>query len=301
MKKQSEDHDDLMIQIYLLIEPLFGQTELPLYMERFSNNKNPYFTDAELFTCAIFTEVIGCKNKKQGYRFIRNHYASWFPKLPQYEVYNRRLNKYHEALAYIFLILRNRYGISPDSVGMVDTAPITVCQAHHAFHSRTAQPFVSKGYCPAKKKYYIGAKLQIIAQKQTKGLPIPIDYHLETASKHDLEIAKHTLPYVDIENMDMYGDKAYIDKDFQLDLFENNSINLITPIKKQKYQTELTLFQKAFNTIHSSIRQTIDTLFGWINERTGIENASKVRSVEGLFYHINIKMVAAMIMLLFLL
>jgi hypothetical protein len=299
MKYQSQNHDDSLIQIYLLIEPLFGQTELPLYTERFSNNKSPHFTDAELFTCAIFTEVIGCKNKKQGYLFIRNHYSSWFPNLPHYEVYNRKLNKYHEALAYIFLVLRNRYGIYPGSGGMVDTAPITVCQAHHAFHSRAAQPFVSKGYCPAKKKYYVGAKLQLIAQKKTIGLPLPVSYHLETASKHDLEIAKQTLPYVDVEKIDLYGDKAYIDRDFQLDLFENNSINLITPIKKRKGQPHLTLFQRAYNTIHSSIRQTIDTLFGWINEKTGIQNASKVRSVEGLFYHVNVKMVAALIMLLF--
>jgi hypothetical protein len=298
MKLQSLDHDDLLIWLYLLIDPLFKQTELPLFTERLSNNKNPRFTDVELFTCALFTEIIGCKNKKQGFRFIRNHYVTWFPKLPQYEVYNRKLNKFHEALTYIFMVVRNKYGIYQGSLGMIDTAPITVCQAHHTFRSRTAQPYVSKGYCSAKKRYYIGAKLQIIAQKRLKGLPMPFCYNLETAAKHDLEIAKETLPYSDVESIDLYGDKAYIDHDFQLDLFENNSINLITPVKKPRGQSKLTLFQQAANTIHSSIRQTIDTLFGWINELTGIENASKVRSVDGLFYHVNVKMTAAMIILL---
>jgi len=101
-----------------------------------------------------------------------------------------------------------------------------------------------------------------------------------------------------LENIDLYADKAYIDKNFQLDLFDNIRVKLMTPKKKTKGQRHFTLFQQAFNTIHSSIRQPIETLFGWINDQTNIENASKVRSVEGLLYHINVKMVAALMMLI---
>jgi hypothetical protein len=36
MKLQSLDHDDLLIWLYLLIDPLFKQTELPLFTERLS-------------------------------------------------------------------------------------------------------------------------------------------------------------------------------------------------------------------------------------------------------------------------
>jgi len=276
------DRDSLLIWLYVEISNLFSQTELPLYTARFSNNFVPLFTDAELLTCAVFAQVVGFRNKKDGYIYIRDHYAQWFPTLPCYEVYNRKLNKFSEAIRYIYKSIARKYGLANGLYAMIDTEPIEVCQPQHSQHSKAAQPFVSKGYCAAKKKYYIGAKLQVMAMARINKLPFPFEFALASASMHDLEIAKDTLPSSEYENIDLYADLAYKDQQFQLDLFEEKAINLITPIKKEKGQAELFLFQRANNSIHSSKRQTIDTLFAWINDRTGIQNASKVRSADGL-------------------
>lgn len=165
-------------------------------------------------------------------------------------------------------------------------------------NAKAAQPFVSKGYCATKKKYYVGAKLQIVAQARAHKLPLPVEFALASASIHDLNIAKETLPETDLQNIELYGDKAYKDQTFQLELFENKRINVITPIKKRKGQKNLTLFQLATNSIHSSIRQPIEALFGWIQKKTNIQNASKVRSQNGLFYHVSIKMLAALLCLI---
>ena len=293
-----DDRDSLLIWLYLEISNLFGQSELPLYTARFSNNSVPVFTDAELFTCAVFAQVVGCRNKKDGYRYIRSHYAQWFPELPCYEVYNRKLNRFTEAMKYIYQSIARKYGQANGHYAMIDTEPIEVCQSQHSRHSKAAQPFVSKGYCAAKKKYYIGAKLQIVAMARRNKLPFPFEFALASASIHDLEIAKETLPISEYRNTNLYGDLAYKDQQFQLDLFEEKAINLITPIKKEKGQSRLTLFQAANNSIHSSRRQTIDTLFGWIDDKTGIQDASKVRSVDGLFCHVCLKMLAALILLI---
>jgi len=298
MKVKIDGHDFLLIWLYVEISELFSQNELALYTMRFSPNYIPFFTDAELFTCGIFAELVIGKDKKSGYNYIKKHYHDWFPALPSYEVYIRKLNKYHEALVYIYKALRKKYGEANQEIAMIDTAPIEVCQAQHSQSAKAAQPFVSKGYCAAKKKYYIGAKLQIIAQGRTKKLPLPVEFALASASNHDLEIAKETIPNSELENIDLYGDKAYKDQTFQLELFESKSINVITPIKKKKGQKQLTLFQNASNSIHSSIRQPIDTLFGWIQKKTNIQNASKVRSQNGLFYHVCVKMTAALIFMI---
>ena len=298
MKRKFDDIDSLLIWLYLFIDRQYNQTELPLYSLRLSNNCIPLFTDSELFTCAIFTELMKCRTKKDGYLYLRRHYLTWFPNLPKYEVYIRKLNKYHEAISYIFKLLRNTFAVLSDQkIAQIDTAPVSVSQAQHSSRARAAKPFVSKGYCPSKRMYYVGVKLQVISQNRVSQLPYPIDYHIETAEMHDLDIAKLTLPYSELSDIDLYGDKGYIDKDFQLDLFDEKHINLITPNKKVKGQPPLTLFQNAYNAIHSSIRQPIDTLLGWIDDQTNIENASKVRSVDGLFYHINIKMVVALLLL----
>jgi hypothetical protein len=113
---------------------------------------------------------------------------------------------------------------------MIDTEPIEVCQPQHSRCAKAGQPFVSKGYCAAKNKYYVGAKLQLAVSARPNKLPFPFEFALATASLHDLEIAKATLPFSEYHDVDFYSDLAYQDAAFQLDLFEENGINIITPI-----------------------------------------------------------------------
>lgn len=297
MEIKFENIDHLFIWLFIFIDDLCQQTELQFITVRLSNNHYTHFSDSELFTCAIFAELLGCKTKKDGYKYIKRHYLAWFPNLPVYEVYNRKLNKHVDAIAYIFKMINRTFNLSNERVAQIDTAPITVCQAQHSNKARAAKPLVSKGYCAAKKKYYVGVKLQVVAQNRKHKLPIPINFHIETAATHDLEIAKSTVPLMQIHNFSLFGDKAYKDESFQLDLFENNRIQLITPIKKLKGQKQLSYFQNLFNNSHSSKRQPIENLFGWINDKTNIEKADKIRSVNGLLCHISLKMVAALILL----
>jgi hypothetical protein len=47
------------------------------------------------------------------------------------------------------------------------------------------------------------------------------------------------------------------------------------------------------------MRQPIESLFNWINEKTGIQQASKVRSYRGLLVHAFGRLAAAMLLLAF--
>jgi hypothetical protein len=298
MNLHFQDRDSLLIWLFLEISEYFKQTELPLYTERFSNNFVPFFTDAELLTCGIFAEIVKCRTRKDGHDYLQTHYGEWFPALPCYEVYNRKLNKFSEAVGCIYRNIARKYGRTDGLYAMIDTEPIEVCQSQHSRHAKAGQPFVSKGYCAAKNKYYVGAKLQLAASARPNRLPFPFEFALATAAMHDLEIARATLPFSEYHDVDFYSDLAYQDGTFQLDLFEENGINIITPIKKKKGQTHLSLFQNAANSLHSSKRQPVDALFGWINRQTNIQNASRIRSVAGLFSHVCLKMAAALILMI---
>ena len=59
-----------------------------------------------------------------------------------------------------------------------------------------------------------------------------------------------------------------------------------TPIKKQKGQTRLDSADKLYSTAVSRIRQPIEALFAWIEQKSGIESAGKVRSYAGLLVHV---------------
>jgi len=60
---------------------------------------------------------------------------------------------------------------------------------------------------------------------------------------------------------------------------------VLTPVKKEKGQCYLEPSDQWLSTAVSRVRQPTEALFGWLEEKTGIECASKVRSYIGLMVH----------------
>lgn len=72
---------------------------------------------------------------------------------------------------------------------------------------------------------------------------------------------------------------------------------MLTPIKGIKGKSEALkqrgfAYEKLYSKAVSAIRQPIESFFNWTNEKTQIQNASKVRSFQGLVAHIFGKLVA---------
>jgi len=65
MKQKFDSIDNLLVWLFLFIDKQYNHTELPLYSLRISNNNVAFFTDVELYTCAIFTELLKMPNKKK--------------------------------------------------------------------------------------------------------------------------------------------------------------------------------------------------------------------------------------------
>ena len=134
-----------------------------------------------------------------------------------------------------------------------------------------------------------------MAVRQVGKLPLPDDVGLTNASEADMNVLK-TLAE-DLRDTPIYADKAYIDAALsQLLLQQNTPLN--TPVKKKKGQQELSWFEYAFSTLVSQRRQPIESLFSWMQEKTDIQMASKVRSSQGLIVHVFGKVAAAMLFLL---
>jgi hypothetical protein len=93
----------------------------------------------------------------------------------------------------------------------------------------------------------------------------------------------------------VYADKAYISETLEL-LLAGQDSHLSTPVKKKKGE-QIGMAEEIMSTAVSRIRQPIESLFNWIEEKTGIQTASKVRSTQGLLVHVFGKLAAAMLML----
>ncbi|NJO14776.1 MAG: transposase [Thioploca sp.] len=60
----------------------------------------------------------------------------------------------------------------------------------------------------------------------------------------------------------------------------------MNPSKKNQGQDHLDAADPLFSTAISRIRQPIESLFAWIEQKTGIALASQVRSYAGLMVHV---------------
>ena len=111
------------------------------------------------------------------------------------------------------------------------------------------------------------------------------------AADHDGKVFDQVRP--EMQGETIFGDKAYKRPD-ETAAAKEYDVSVLTPIKKQKGQEYLDAADQLLSRAVSSVRQPIESFFGWLEEKTGIEIASKVRSYEGLMVHVFGKIAAAL-------
>jgi hypothetical protein len=287
-----------LVRIYLFICRHY-QGRLAAIAQRQSNNNDPDFTDKEVLTIYLFGLFKKRTTVSEIYEYMDDHFSDWFPDLPSYQSYNRRLNR----LNAVFPPLVERALEHIDSeetrevmLRIADSMPIMMAKGQRASQATVASEQIADvGYCSSKGAFYHGVKLHVIAEKRSGQLPIPNWVGLTPGSKNDLQAARLVLPA--IEGGVLCGDKAYCDRPLKERLAEDQNLDLVTPIKKKKGQKTLSAADTLYSEAVSCLRQPIESLFSWIDEKTRIQRASKVRSYRGLLVHVFGRLTAAMLIL----
>ncbi len=284
-----------LIELYCLICQIYDSQSY-LKLQRASNFK-PRFSDQELITIYLFGHLNGLYQKKAVYRFIKNYWAAWFPDLPSYQAFNRRLNllesAFHTIGASLLDTLANAQAAEIDH--LIDSLPVMLASGSFARRARVARDVANTGYCAAKRLHFHGVRLHFIARRRAGQLPLPKSVWLREASVHDLTSLKER--QISLPDSTLFGDKAFCDKALELDLRQQNTL-LLVPKKKPKGK-ELHSFDKEQNRLISKIRQPIESLFNWLIAKTQIQKASLVRSTNGLFVHCFGKLTFALLSLVF--
>lgn len=280
---------DALVAIYLYICDIYD-SKLKFHCERFSNNKNPIFTDQEIMTIYIFAMAYEQKFKvKHIHGFAKDYLLDWFPNLPGYVGFNKRLNRLSSTLSTLTSTVIKKLssqGANP-SVGLLDSMPIITCSGKRL--AKVAREIADKSYCSTKGIWYYGLKLHLLGCQRPGRIPLPEAIVLTEASENDLNAFKQN--WGDLRDRTFFGDKIYSDKPYFKELSDTNKSLMMTPVKAVKGQAEcLRRFDKAaddlFSTAVSRIRQPIESLFNWLEVHTGIQRASGVRSTNGLLVHV---------------
>jgi hypothetical protein len=266
--------------------------------QRLSNNANPDgITDQELVTIYCFAHLHGHFEKKAMHQFIQDYWAECFPKLPAYQTFVARLNRLEPTFQSLGAELQARLLGShvPEIDRVLDSLPVMLARGGHAFTATVARETADVGYCASKKQYFHGVRLHVLGQRRSGQLPCPQQIWLREASCHDLRGLKEEA--LALPTTTLFGDSAYADSALQEQLAAQGT-SLRTPKKKPKGK-ELSPAEKYYNRCVSRLRQPIESLFNWFNDRTGLQDAGTVRSDDALKVHCFGKLTVAFMLLVF--
>lgn len=288
-----------LISIYYHVCDKYNEV-LCQHVQRFSTNQlQGQISDEEIMTIYLFCTAYEQKQTvKSMYEHICNYWLSWFPDLPSYQAFNDRINRISAAFPHLVVALCEELRLGADTLPVLlgDSMPIVTCAGSRK--GKVARQLTDKGYCASKKMHYYGVKLHIMGLRRQSSLPLPKVALATPASMHDLTALK---PLLETLRVPAILDKAYCDGPLS-EKMEANGAALITPVKAQKGKPEVirildSPYENLFNTAVSKIRQPIEALFSWLEEKTGIQSASKVRSEKGLIVHIFGKLAACLLLL----
>ena len=284
-----------LIALYLHVCRVYD-TRPDLKYQRLSNFR-PRFTDEELLTVYLFGHMQGFHQQRRIYDYARHHWRAWFPCLPSYQAFNRRLNQLAPAFERLITaaLARPVTALAGQADRLIDSLPISLAKWPRCAAARVAPGVADQGYCSTKRSYYYGVKLHTIALRRTKKLPLPALLHVSRASQHDLSALRQLWP--ELGRGYLFGDNAYADEVTKKELAERGT-HLLTPYKRRRNEPE-TAVPALWSRFASSVRQPLESLFGWLIQRTGIQNASQVRSTKGLFVHVYGKLAVACLLLTF--
>ncbi len=182
---------------------------------------------------------------------------------------------------------------APTADRVIDNVLVVLARAARATGARVARDVADQSFCASKTLWYHGVKIHLQAVRCVGHLPLPERLLVTEASCHDLT----ALRQMDIKmgNCVLFADKASADTTIRAK-FGRPGTTLVTLNKKEKNQP-LAHTDSLWSRFVSSMRQPIESLFNWIIEQTGIQNASQVRSTSGLLVHCYGKLAVACVLL----
>ena len=274
----------------------YYDTTVQVEVQRLTNNSRPQFSDQELITVYLWGTLQGLRDVKTIHTYTSMHLRDWFPSLPSYQAFDRRFGDMCMAFARLAeCFVDNRKGDGYDMSSLiVDSLPIWLARLSRADHAKVAREICAKSYNASRDEWYYGIKLHAIVQNRYETLPALRVAFLSAANDHDLPVAKDMLELFGIWDGTLFADKAYVDANWAAMLLSTKHMRLATPHRRTRGEVDFFPGRNAADTFVSSIRQKVESFFNWLNDKTGIQCASKVRSLKGLLSRTFGKLAAAL-------
>ena len=225
----------------------------------FSQITKPRLSDKEVVALVLVAEYLGIDSEYELFRKMPETLSSMIER----SVYNRRKRKLFPFIERI----RDKMSqliISNEEYHIIDSMPLEICKMSRKNRLKICkEEFMTspnEGFCASQQTRYYGYKLHAVCTLQG----VFRSFDLSKASVHDIHYLNDVKSL--FENVTILGDKGYLSKQVQIDLFNYQNIRLEVPMRKNQkdYKVQPYLLRKS--------RKRIETLFSQLCDQFKIRN-----------------------------
>ena len=230
--------------------------------------RTPKLSDKQLIALTFAAESLGLDSERHLFRQL----PSILDGLIDRSVFNRRRRQLATHIERFRQRLLSDLAPAEDTY-FVDSMPLEVCKLGRAKRLRICQETEETrpdfGYCAAHKVYYFGYKLHAVCTPQG----VIKTFDLSKASTHDIHYLNDLKTQLD--HCVLVGDKGYLSRQYQDDLFDTAAIRLETPMRHNQHD------YKPLNPLLRKTRKRIETLFSQLCDQFMIRR-NYAKSFQGL-------------------
>jgi hypothetical protein len=229
--------------------------------------RKPKLKDKEVVSLVLVAEYLGIDSEYELFRKLPSSLSS----LIERSVYNRRKRKLFPFIERIREKISHTI-ISDEEYHIIDSMPLEICKLSRKNRLKICKENFdtspNEGFCASQQSRYYGYKLHAVCTIQG----VFRSFDLSKASVHDI----HYLNDVknNFEDVVILGDKGYLSKSIQMDLFNYQNIRLEVPLRKNQieYKPQTYILRKS--------RKRIETLFSQLCDQFKIRN-NYAKTFEG--------------------
>lgn len=229
--------------------------------------RKPKMKDIELVSLVLTAEYLGIDSEYELFRRLPTSLSMMIER----SVYNKRKRK-----LFLFIeSIRNKMSkaiISEEEYHIVDSMPLEICKMSRKnilkICKENFDTSPNEGFCASQQMRYFGYKLHAVCTLQG----VFRSFDLSKASVHDIHYLNNIKN--EFQDITIIGDKGYLSKQIQLDLFNYQNIKLEVPMRKNQkdYKSQPYLLRKS--------RKRIETLFSQLCDQFKIRN-NYAKTFEG--------------------
>lgn len=260
-------------------------TDLTNNKDNFRNyRKDPKASDLIIISLKLASEAMGINSENNLYHRLEADYSRLRNMLPDRSNFNRRCRSLTAFIDVCAEKMVEAISLSSNEY-IIDSSPLPICRNARIPRIKIMRDdpemFPARGWSACDKGYFYGYKLHLL----TCSNGLIYSYYVTPGNIHDSDLTMDLC--TNTSDAEIYGDKGYINKLKQLDLFENCNTSLITPSRKNSKQPN-----RKWNNKVAVKRKRIETVFSQFTDQFGIKR-NFAKTFEG-FYSRIVSKIASM-------